>query len=101
MRVVVEEHRVYLDDEEDLKRKEALEFLAGWDKKFSAQFTNSMHKRVCEYSKGIYVVMREVCPILDYLLVEGEHDRYLTAEVRDKLAHMLRVIDGIEEAKHE
>lgn len=74
----------------------ALKLVADWDKKFSALFTEGMHERICSNSKQIYVVMREVCPILDMLLVEEDYDRPLTIEVRERLAHMLRVIDGTE-----
>ena len=91
MRVIVEEHKFFLDEKD---APEVSEFIAGWDKKFSSQFTSNMHKRVCANSKNVYVVMREVCPILDMILVEERYDRYLTAEVRDRLAHMLRLIDG-------
>ncbi len=98
MRVIVEEHKFYLSEQDapEVELKEVSEFITGWDKKFSPQFTSNMHKRVCANYKNVYVVMREVCPILDMMLVEERYDRYLTAEVRDKLAHILRLIDGEE-----
>ena len=78
----------------------ALKLVADWDKKFSTLFTEGMHERICSNSKRVYVVMLEVCPILDMMLVEEEYDRPLTIEVRERLARMLRVIDGTE-ARHD
>ena len=74
-------------------------FVADWDKKFSALFTDGMHERICSKTKQIYVLMRDVCPILDMLIVEENYDRPLTIEIREKLARMLRVIDGTEAEK--
>ena len=78
-----------------------LEFIAELDRKFSALFTDEMHERICGHSQQIYVVMREVCPILDMLLVEGNYHEELTIGVREKLARLLRMIDGSEEYHNE
>ena len=77
--------------------KAVTSFVADWDRKFSALFTVGMHGRICGNSKQIYVLMREVCPILDMLLVEEKFHKPLTIEVRERLARMIRVIDGTEE----
>ena len=76
--------------------KAVTRFIADWDRKFSTLFTEGMHERICGNSKQIYVLMREVCPILDMLLVEENFHKPLTIEVRERLARMLRVIDGTE-----
>ena len=78
------------------KDKMKSKFVADWDKKFSALFTDGMHERICGNTKQIYVLLREVCPILDMMIIEENYHRPLTIEIREKLARMLRVIDGME-----
>lgn len=85
MRPAVFDPEHYSEDAEDI--------VTDWDKEFSALFTEGMHERICSNSKQIYVVMREICPILDMLLIEENYDRPLTVHVRERLACVLRLID--------
>ena len=80
------------DDSEDTTK-----FLDDWDKRLSKGFSGEMHKRLCDNSKPIYTVMREVCAVLDWLLCEETYHVGLTAEIREKLARILRIIDGADE----
>ena len=74
--------------------KPASEVAADWDKKFSVLCTEAMNECIRSHSTEIYVLMREVCPFLDMMLVEEKYDKPLIIEVRERLARMLRVIDG-------
>lgn len=73
------------------------EYLEDWDKRLSVAFNGDMHRRICGNSKSIYTVMRETCAVLDWLLCEEEYHRGLTVQVREKLARLLRTIDGADE----
>ena len=74
--------------------KPASEVAAGWDKKFSVPFTEVMHERICDNSEQIYVLLREICPILDMMISKDNEPNPSTIEIRQELAHMLRVING-------
>ena len=75
------------------------EYLEDWDKRLSVAFSGDMHRRMCgrENSRSVYTVMREACAVLDWLLCEEEYHRGLTVQVREKLARLLRTIDGADE----
>lgn len=91
--------RRHLDPMNGFCDKSTQEFVADWDRKFSELVTDEMHERICGNAKQIYVLMREICPILDMLIVEENFHRPLTIEFRERLARMLRDIDG-SEANH-
>lgn len=80
------------DDSED-----TAVFLENWGKRLSKGFSEDMHRRVCDNSKSIYTVMREVCAVLDWLLCEETYHVQLTAKIRERLARILRIIDGADE----
>ena len=80
------------DDPEDITA-----FLKDWDKELSKSFSGEIHKRLCDNSQLIYTVMREGCAVLDWLLCEETYHVQLTMQIREKLAKILRIIDGADE----
>ncbi|MBR0167392.1 MAG: hypothetical protein IJQ08_01830 [Synergistaceae bacterium] len=80
------------DDSEDITK-----FLDDWDKRLSKGFSGEMHRRLCDNSKPIYTVMREGCAVLDWLLCEETYHVQLTTQIRERLAKILRIIDGANE----
>ena len=65
-----------------------------WDKDFAKAFTSSTHDRICRNSKEVYVVLRQIWPILELILHEEHYHRQSTMEVRNRLGRLLRIIDG-------
>ncbi|MBQ6983003.1 MAG: hypothetical protein IJQ15_11320 [Synergistaceae bacterium] len=87
-----------LRDEVICKTPEDTEqWVKDWGERLSKDFSEDMSERVSENSKSIYTVMRETCAILDWLLCEEQYHVHLTIKVRDKLAKLLRMIDGTDE----
>ena len=73
------------------------QFLEGWGKRLSKDFSEDMSERINRNSKSIYTVMRETYAILDWMLNEEQYHVNLTKKVYEELAKLLRTIDGTNE----
>ena len=67
-----------------------LDQLTEWDLRFTREFTREMYTRVRENSRSMYVLMREILPILDLLVGENEHPQEYTARIRERVMCFLR-----------
>lgn len=77
--------------------EDTAQWLENWGRRLSKNFSGDMSERISENAKSIYTVMRETCAILDWLLCEENYHVHLTLQVREKLAKLLRMIDGTDE----
>ena len=67
-----------------------LEQLTEWDLRFTREFSKEMYTRVRENSRSMYVLMREILPILDLLVGKNELPQEYTARIRERVIYFLR-----------
>ena len=77
--------------ENDLAPNElTLDQLTEWDLRFTREFSKEMYTRVRENSRSMYVLMREILPILDLLVWENELPQEYIARIRERVIYFLR-----------